>query len=160
MSDAILSVVMRWLHIAGAAMLVGSLFFIVIGAGPASCWLGNEQDRSVMKRIELRLRLMMAVATVALVLAGLYNWMLMAGQYRIAGPAAWGLLAVKVSLAAILIALLWAQDVGLIMHRSARSWRVACLLLALLIILLAAVVRYLRLEAVMNQLSALSGSGP
>ncbi|MCC6679619.1 MAG: hypothetical protein IT445_01845 [Phycisphaeraceae bacterium] len=157
MSDAILSVVMRWLHIAGAAMLVGSLFFIVFCAGPAACWLENERDRSVMKQIERRLRLMMTLAAVALVLAGLYNWMLMAEQYRIAGPMSWGLLAVKVSLAAILIALLWAQDVGLMMHRSARSWRVACLTLALIVILLAAVVRYLRLDAVMNQLAALSG---
>jgi len=157
MSDAVLSIVMRWLHITAAAVLVGSLAFMALCASPAACWLENERDRSVLRRIERRLRLMMAIAIVALVLAGLYNWMLLAGQYRLAGTAAWVVLAVKVTVAVFLIALLWAQDVGLMVQRQARGWRAMCLLLALLVILLAATVRYLRLEAVMSHLAVGSG---
>ena len=146
MFDAIVPVVMRWLHVAATGTLVGLLVFIVLCAGPARAWLENEADFERVKQIERRLRGVMALAIAALVVSGLYNWGASAAMYERAA-AALVVLGVKVVLACVLIAVLWAQDVGLMAHRQARGWRVVCLLLALLVVLLGAVTRSLRLRA-------------
>jgi len=140
-------IVMRWLHVAGAGTLVGLLVFIVLCAGPARAWMDNELDFERVKRIERRLRGVMAAAIALLITAGVFNWVASAAMYERAGVAAHAVLGVKVVLACVLIALLWAQDVGLMGAAAARGWRAACLVLALVVVVLGAVVRYVRLDA-------------
>lgn len=147
MFNAIVVIVMRWLHVAAAGTLVGMLVFILLCAGPARAWMENELDAARVKRIERRLRGVMALAIAALVVAGLYNWGASAEMYAKGGVAVHAVLGVKVVLACVLIAVLWAQDVGLMGSAGARGWRMTCLGLALLVVLLGAVVRYLRLAA-------------
>lgn len=144
--NGLVPIVMRWLHVASAGTLVGLLVFVVLCAGPARAWLENPEDLERVRRIERRLRAVLVAAIGLLVVAGLYNWTISAGMYQRAGAAAQAVLGVKVVLAAILIALLWAQDVGLMAHARARGWRAVCLGLALTVVLLGAVVRYLRLR--------------
>ena len=73
----------------------------------------------------------------------MYNWVHLAAEYREIGPSGNALIGTKVLLAAILFAVVWARGAGFI--KSDKTAAMINVHLAAIIILLAAVLRHLRL---------------
>ncbi len=150
MAYGIFFVVMRWVHIGSAALLVGGMALIVLSAGPARSLMDDPDAKAVLKRIEFRFRWVLAAAVLGLILSGVYQWVVFGQVYQQIGGWALGLLSVKVLLATMLFALLWAFQVDSMLHPKAGLWRWINLSLAILVVMLAGVLRYIRLGDVIG----------
>ena len=84
------------------------------------------------------------LAIVGLLVSGTYNWIVSMPDYKAAGTMAQVLIGIKVLLALMLFAAFWARAAGL-WKVKAKAFLIACVHLAVLIVLLAGIVRYLRL---------------
>ena len=84
------------------------------------------------------------IAIGGLIVSGTYNWMMLAATYRDIGPKAHALIGTKVLLAVVMFVVVLARSVGLI--KPTKFWHMFNLHLAAVVILLAAVLRYVRLE--------------
>jgi len=146
MAYGIFFVLMRWVHIGSAALLVGGMALIVLSAGPARSLMGNTDAVSVLKKIEFRFRWVLAAAALGLTVSGVYQWVVFGQVYQEMGALALSLLSVKVLLATMLFALLWAFQVDSMLHPKAKLWRWMNLSLAVLVVMLAGVLRYIRLS--------------
>jgi putative copper export protein len=138
-------VLMRWLHIGSAALIVGGLVLIVLSAGPMRTITRDAAIDGVIKRIESRFRLVVALAVAGLLISGVYQWVVFGQAYQDLGMGVLAVLGVKVLLAVAFFAMLWGFQVGSMVGESAKPWRVTNLTLAVLVLMLAGVVRYLRL---------------
>jgi uncharacterized membrane protein len=145
MAYSLFFVLMRWVHVGSAALLVGGMALIVLSAGPVRSLLDNEDAALVMRKIEVRFRWVLAVSVLGLIISGVFQWVIFGQAYHELGALALGLLSVKVLLATALFALLWAFQVESMVHPGARLWRVLILTLAVLVVMLAGVLRYMRL---------------
>ncbi len=143
-------VLMRWIHIGSAALLVGGMALIVISAGPVRSLIDNADAVLVIRKIEIRFRWAMAAAVLGLIISGVFQWVIFGQAYQELGGLALGVLSVKVLLATMLFALLWAFQVESMVHPTARLWRIMNLSLAVAIVLLAGVLRYMRLGDVVG----------
>ncbi len=141
----IIFVLMRWIHIGSAALVVGGLALIALSAGPVRSLIDNNDAAAVIRKIELRYRWVLAAAVFGLVISGVFQWVVFGQAYQEVGAVALGLLSVKVLFATALFALLWAFQVELMVHPKARAWRLMNLSLAVLVVMLAGVLRYIRL---------------
>ncbi len=148
MAYGIIFVILRWIHIGSAALIVGGLALIVLSAGPVRSLMDNNDATAVIRKIELRFRFVLAVAVLGLVVSGVYQWVIFGQVYQELGMLGNGLLGVKVLFATALFALLWAFQVESMLHPSARAWRLMNLSLAILVVMLAGVLRYMRLGAI------------
>ncbi len=145
MAYGIFFVLMRWLHVGSAALVVGGLALIVLSAGPVRCLIDNNEAAAVIRRIELRYRWVLAAAVLGLIISGVFQWVIFGQAYQGLGAKALGLLSVKILFATALFALLWAFQVESMVHPKARTWRLVNLSLAVLVVMLAGVLRYMRL---------------
>jgi len=145
MAYGIFFVLMRWLHVGSAALVVGGLALIVLSAGPARSLIDNPAAIEVIRRIERRYRWVLAAAALGLIISGVYQWVIFGQVYHELGAKALGLLSVKILLATTLFALLWAFQVESMVHPKARAWRLVNLSLAVLVVMVAGVLRYMRL---------------
>lgn len=145
MIQGLFFVLMRWLHLGSMAMLVGGLSLVVLSAGPAKALLRNEASAAVVRRIEARYRWVLMAAVFGLLVSGVYQWVIFGQAYQERGAAVLVVLSVKVLLATAVFALLWAFQVDSMVDDKARAWRWVNLSLAVLVLMLAGVVRFLRL---------------
>lgn len=145
MIEGFIFVIMRWLHIGSMALIVGGLSMVVLGAGPAKALLRNEESAAVVRKIEARYRWVLMAAVFGLVISGIYQWVIFGRAYQELGTMVLVVLSVKVLLATAVFALLWAFQVDSMVDDKARAWRLVNLSLAVLVLMLAGVVRYLRL---------------
>ncbi len=145
MVHASLFLLMRWLHIGSAALIIGGLALIVLSASPIRALTRNDQLDAVIKRIEARYRWVLAAAVLGLVISGIYQWVVFGQAYQDLGTAVLIVLSVKILLATAFFALLWAFQVDSMVGDQARAWRWMNLTLAVLVLMLAGAVRYLRL---------------
>jgi uncharacterized membrane protein len=139
-------ILMRWVHIGSAALVVGGLALIVLSAGPTRALIENDGAAAVIHRIESRFRWVLAVAVFGLTVSGVFQWVVFGQIYQQVGALALGLLSVKVLLATALFAMLWAFAVDSMVGPKARAWRLTNLTLAVGVVMLAGVLRYLRLK--------------
>ncbi len=146
MAYGIVFILMRWVHIGSAALLVGGMALIVLSAGPARTLMDHTEAVSVFKKIEARFRWVLAAAVLGLIVSGVYQWVVFGQDYQQIGGLALSLLSVKVLLATMLFALLWAFQVDSMLHPKAKLWRLINLSLAVLVVMLAGVLRYIRLS--------------
>jgi len=145
MDNPILVVAMRYLHIVSAILAVGGSAFLASCLIPATRLVDDTFRESLMRLVRGRFIKLLWVSIAGLILSGAYNWMLSAGDYKAMGPKGNAVIGVKVLLAAIMFFLIWAQHSGLIKLKEK-----ACLMinlhLAAIIILLAGLLRYWKLE--------------
>ena len=142
----IVFILMRWIHIGSAALVVGGLALIVLSAGPARSLMDNNDATAVIRKIETRFRWVLAAAILGLVISGVFQWVIFGQAYQKLGKIALGLLSVKILLATAFFVLLWAFHVESMVHPKARTWRLMNLSLAVAVVMLAGVLRYLRLR--------------
>lgn len=145
MIEGLIFVLMRWLHLGSMAVIVGGLALVVLSAGPAKALLNDETSAKVVRTIEARYRWALIAAVFALIVSGIYQWVIFGQAYQALGTAVLIVLSIKVLAATAVFALLWAFQVDSMIDDKARNWRWLNLSLAVLVLMLAGVVRYLRL---------------
>jgi uncharacterized membrane protein len=139
-------VLMRWLHVGSAALIIGGLALIVLSAEPIRALTRNDQLTAVIRKVERRYRWVLGASLLGLVASGIYQWVIFGQSYQEQGMWVLAVLSVKVLLATGFFALLWAFQIDSMVDERARAWRWVSFLLALLVLMLGGVVRYLRLE--------------
>ena len=145
---AIFFVLMRWIHVGSAALIIGGLALIVLSAGPVKALTRNDELDNTIKRIESRYRWVLLAAVIGLVISGVYQWVVFGQSYQEDGALILIVLSLKVLIATVFFALVWAFQVDSMVGDDARAWRIVNLTLVVLVLMLAGVVRYLRLEAI------------
>ncbi len=146
MDNAILQIVMRYLHVVSAIIAVGGLAFVSLALLPSLRLFDESFRGSLMQALHQRFQRVVWLCVGGLVLSGTFNWMALAGQYKSMGPLGNALIGTKVLLAVILFAVIWAHGAGFGRDKSPRFWLMMKLHLAAVIILLGSVLRYFRLE--------------
>lgn len=146
MTYGVVFVLMRWVHIGSAALAVGGLAVIVLCAGPAKALIESPDLTEAVRRIDSRMRWVFAFAIVGLVVSGVYQWVVFGQIYQEIGAGAQVLLSIKILLATAFFASIWAFGVESMAHPKATLWRLINLLLGVAVLLLAGVLRYVRLD--------------
>lgn len=143
MDNTILQIVMRVIHIVSAITAVGGLMFAMICVKPAVRVIEDTLRESVLEVLRKRFHKVLFFAIVGLVVSGAYNWVLLAGTYKAMGPIGNALIGTKVLLALIMFAVVWARASGII--KVDKVAQMINIHLAAIVIILAAVLRTLRL---------------
>lgn len=148
MDNPILAVVMRYLHIVSAVLTVGGMSFILFCVTPAAKLLDEELRQSFLKAVHGRFMKVIWAAIVMLIITGAYSWMTLNDAYREIRPWGQALIGTKVLLAAIMFVIVWLRSMGIIGQtpKGVRRVLMANVHLAALVILLAAILRYLRMS--------------
>lgn len=147
MDSPIVMVIVRVLHIGGAAAVLIGFIALALIAVPAMREMAAITADPILRAIRRRATAMAWVGAVAQFITGTWGWIVMAPHYRQVGPVADILLGTKVLLATVVVAVLFSQVES---HRDPRPgvgstvWRLG---LVLSVFVLGAVVRQLRLLA-------------
>ena len=104
----VLSLIIRWMHLLGAATLVGSVIFVLRALIPWLCGSSDEGRKQAWDAIRPGWARLVMISSTALLVSGLLNVFLMAktGEFKQVAPAYHGLLGVKILLALIVIFLM------------------------------------------------------
>ncbi len=143
MNHPALQIAMRYVHIVSAILLVGGVSFMALCFSPAVRLLDEAFRESVVKMVQHRFSKVAWLAAGGLVISGVYNWGMSAATYKAMGPAGNALIGTKALLALIIFAVMWAGGAGMLKHKPARMINIH---LAAVVILIAVVLRYLRLD--------------
>ncbi|MBI1335337.1 MAG: hypothetical protein GC164_00065 [Phycisphaera sp.] len=155
MHNLVLQIVMRYLHIVSAIIAVGGVSFISLALLPGTKMLDEQLRQSTLALITRRFNIVVWWCVGGLVVSGVYNWMLLAQTYKDMGPIGNALIGTKVLLALLLFAVIWAQSVGIGKNKSPKFWLMMKLHLAAIVILLASILRYYRLEHLHDHVKAI-----
>ncbi len=145
MIQASFFLIMRWLHLASAAVIIGGLILFVISATPLRTLDRSEAVDKVINTIEKRYRWLLVASVMGLVVSGVFQWVTFGQAYQ-DNHAILAVLSVKVLVATALFALLWAFQVETMSGEEAKAWRWTNLALAVTVLLIAGGVRYMRLQ--------------
>lgn len=142
----ILNILLRVLHVGSAiALLGGTLFFIVVML-PSLKVLDEGLRGSVLQVARKRFYRIAHPALLALLVTGFYNFYQNLEAYRKASAAIHGLLGIKILLALAVTLIVFAQTFG-VLKGCPKRWAVVNLAMGVAILILAAVVRSLRMGA-------------
>jgi len=149
----VLNIVMQLFHVAGAVALVGGLLFGSLVLLPAMRLTDESYRRGVLELIGRRFITVLHGAMALLLISGAYNWYINVGTYRVLKDVSMSrfmtvqsLLGLKVLLALVMFA--WVIKRGSnVVAETPERWLKINLLLSALIIVMAAVVREMRLGA-------------
>ena len=144
MDQPIVLIVMRLIHVASAIVLVGGWVLLAYCLIPATKLLDESFRQSVIELTCKRFFKFAVVAIVGLLVSGTFNFIVSMPSYKEAGTMTNILIGVKVLLALMLFVAVWAKAAGLWKVKQ-KAFLSACVHLALLIVVLAGIVRYLRL---------------
>jgi uncharacterized membrane protein len=139
-------IVMRVTHIVAAVIVVGGLAFVPMLVRPVARRFDAATADQITSLIEARLRNWLWLGVVGLLLSGGYNWIGNAGIYKAMGPIGNILIGVKFLLAAIAFALLYVRQTRMLGPRADRPLTMLIVHLAAIVLILASVLRHLRLE--------------
>jgi len=145
MIHASVFLIMRWLHIGSAALIVGGLTLLILSVAPVQALTRNEALDLSIKRVEARYRWALMASVLGLVISGVYQWVIF-GQLYQAHTVLLVLLSFKVLIATAMFAMLWAFQVDSMVGPDAKAWRWVNLILAVSVLPLAGLVRYIRLD--------------
>lgn len=142
---SVLGVVMRWLHISGAIVAVGSSIVTLVALLPSMQGLPDETRSSLHESIRKRLAMLFMIGITALLVSGFYNYLLNEiPQHRGDGPYH-GLMGVKILMAFVVFffgsALVGRSAAFEGIRRKRRRWLTVNIVLALIIVAIAAVLR-------------------
>jgi uncharacterized membrane protein len=144
MENEVLQIVMRFIHIVSAIVLVGGNAYIATVMLSSLRLVEDSLRNSILKLAADRFTRIVWIGIAGLVVSGAYNWVLLAPMYKAMGPVGNALIGSKVLLALILFLLVWANRVGLT-KLSVRAYLILNLHLAAAVIVVAVVLRTLRL---------------
>jgi uncharacterized membrane protein len=144
----VLNVAMRVLHVVSAVMLVGGFAFLLVGMMPATKLLEENLRQQLIATARKKFYKISHAAITLLILTGVYNWMANTPIYREAANKGLlqGLLGTKSLLGLAIAVILFAASAGVFKKQTGGEvkWIV---ILGVVIIVMAAVVRHLRLDA-------------
>ena len=135
---------MRYIHIVSAIAAVGGLVFAAACLKPAVRVLEESFKDSLLSVVRARFDRLLLIAIVGLVVSGAYNWYMLADQYKAMGPKGNALIGTKTLLAIIMFAVIGARRMGMVNEKAASMINIH---LAAIVILLGAILRYFRLDA-------------
>ena len=146
MEHPILDVTLRVLHIVSAILVAGGLSLMPLAVRPALRMLDETHRDTVLDLIERRLRRFVWIGVIGLLVSGVINWINNAGLYKAIGPIGNALIGTKFLLAVIVFALVWVRQSKMLGARADRPLLMVIVHLIAVVIVLASVLRHLRLE--------------
>jgi len=141
--NMILPIFMRYVHIVSVATVVGGLLFLPFCVLPAVKDLDQALREKVTQAVTRRFYRVLWVGVCGLIISGVYNWVQSAGLYKEMGPAGNALIGTKVLLALGVFVMVGLGSAGLVKPKACRMVNIH---LVATIMLLAAILRHLRLE--------------
>jgi len=96
-----LDLLMRVLHIFGAAMLVGAMLFMLMAVVPALGHLADERRGEIFAALRPRWAMLVGIGAALLIVSGLYNAARISVLYDFSGTNYHALLTVKILLALV-----------------------------------------------------------
>lgn len=147
MDNPILVVVMRYLHIVSAIVTVGGMAFVLFCVTPASRLLEENLRQTFLKLMQERFLKVLWIAIATLVITGAYTWYTLNDAYNAIRPWGQALIGTKVLLATTIFIIVWLRSMGIVGTTPKGGKRVMMINihLAAIVILLAAILRYLRM---------------
>ena len=145
MDQPVLVIVMRVLHIVSAIVAVGGLTFMLLCLTPAMRLVDDAFKASILRMVDKRFTMVLHAAIMGLIISGIYNWIRYNEDYSDISP--WGqmLIGTKTLLAVVMFSIVWARAGGWL-KGTPRTWMMVNVHLAAAVIILAAILRHLRLE--------------
>lgn len=143
----ILTVIIRILHVGSAIALLGGTLYALAVLLPATRLVDEGLRGSLLQLAQRRFYRVAHPAIVLLILTGAYNFWINLDAYREVGPISHGLLGVKILLALAILGIIFAQTFRVLPGPPAR-WAALNLTMGTIIIIIAAIVRHLRLDAI------------
>lgn len=143
--DLALPILIRVLHIGSAIALLGGTLYAVFTLGMALRVVDDGLRSSIVEASRRRFYRTSHPALVLLILTGFYSFFRDMTAYKEIGPIAHGLLGVKILLAIIILAIVFGQTFK-VLKGSPATWAKVNLTLGFVIVILAAIVRQLRIE--------------
>ena len=144
--DAILDIVLRYLHVMCAIIMVGGMIFISLAVRPALKTLEEGPRESFQQVMQRCFHLAVYLCFVGLLISGVFNWMKLAAEYKQIGPQANAVIGIKFLLAVIVFGVIAGRTSG-VLKLSGKVCHMLNLHLVAIIILLAAVLRYWRISS-------------
>ena len=134
---------MRYLHIVSAVLAVGGMCCVPLCVRPAVRLLDDDLRESVLKIVSTRFHRILGLCIAGLLISGVYNWVQNAAVYKAMGPKGNALIGTKVLLALVMFVVAGLGVGGMVKPKAAGMINIH---LAAVVLLLAAVLRYYRLE--------------
>jgi uncharacterized membrane protein len=145
MHNAVLEIVMRYLHIGSAIVVVGGVTFMLACLLPGLRVWDDSFRQSLLTVMQKRFGRLVWLGIAGLIVSGVYNWILLQPLYDKIGPWANALIGTKVLLALVLFTFIGARSLGLVKIKP-RAALMIDVHLAAVIILIAGILRYLDLQ--------------
>jgi len=150
--NAILQVAMRYLHLVSVTAVVGGLAFISFSLQPGLRLVDDNFRQTLLRTIQHKFQRVLLLGIAGLILSGTYNWMTFNATYTAMKATVGGgrvpigqiLIGTKVLLAVMMFSVTFARATGLLTN--AHRWHKFNLHLAAVIMLLAGILHYLRIE--------------
>ncbi len=142
----VFNVIVRILHIGSAIALLGGTVFFLVVLIPSLKLLDDGLRGSILQIARKRFYRISHPALVLLLLTGFYNFYLNLGIYGKAHKAVHALIGIKILLALAVVFIVFAQTFGVLKGCPIR-WAKINLALGVTIVILAAIVRALRMAA-------------
>ncbi len=152
MNGAAIQILMRYIHIVSAIMAVGGLSFMLLCLMPVVRVLDDGFSEAWIRLIRAKFHKVLWISIGGLVISGVYNWAMLGSTYKAMGPVGNALIGIKVLLALIMFGMVWVGQAGILRPKVCQMINIH---LAAVVILLAAALRYFRLE----HLQSLVGAG-
>jgi len=142
----IISIISRFVHLGAMAALLGGTLYMVFAMRPAMKLVDDQLGESITQLAAKRFMRITHAAVALLILTGAWNWYVNVEVYREADKLIHMLLGIKILLAIAIFVIIFASATKVIKGNPAR-WAWINITLATIIIILAAIVRDLRLDA-------------
>ncbi len=145
---------MRWLHIGGATVLIGSPFFIRLFLLPALAAEDSERRAAIIEKINKPWRMFLGMVILLQIISGVY-WLLVVINLRAEPPLYQLLLTVKLLAALGLFFLLSVLAGRATMfapfRQAAKKWYSGCVLCGIIIVMCAGAMRLMPLKHPVNK---------
>ena len=141
----ILAIIVRVVHVGSAIALLGGTLYAVTILMMSLRVVDEGLRSSILETARRRFYRIAHPALILLIATGFYSFIRDMPIYKEVGPAAHGLLGVKIILAVLILGIVFAQTFK-VLKGNPLTWAKVNLLLGTIIIILAAIVRQLRIE--------------
>lgn len=142
----IVNIIVRVVHIGSVVALVGGTLFMVFAMKPSLKLVDEQLRQSLMTLARKRFMRITHTAISLLILSGAWTWYQNVEVYRNASKALQAVLGMKVLIALVIFAIIFGVAAGALKGCPAR-WAWINIALALVVIILAAVVRSMHMAA-------------
>jgi uncharacterized membrane protein len=142
----IVNIIVRVIHIGSVVALVGGTLFMVFAMKPSLKLVDDQLQDALLKLARKRFMRITHTAITLLILSGAWSWYQNFEVYRNASKAVHGILGMKVLIAVAIFVIIFGTAMGVIKGCPVK-WAWVNLVLALIVIILAAIVRAMHMAA-------------